>query len=87
MMRRGVRLLPVLLIGCATASPGDSPEAVCRRQAYDDPAVKNLMIVNTTAAGPQTTFDLNLALREATQNCLRQKGVAVRGGVEPVRPH
>jgi hypothetical protein len=76
------------LAGCAASGPGDSPEAVCRRQAYDDPAVKHLTVENlgSSSADPDAQFEYYKALRDATQTCLRQKGIQVRGGVEPVRP-
>jgi len=84
MTRPGIWLLPLLLVGCASQSSGDSPDAVCQRQAYDDPKVKHLMMPASVPTVDHD-FDLTLALREATQKCLVQKGVAVRGGVEPVR--
>jgi hypothetical protein len=78
----------LILTGCASSGPGDAPEAVCRRQAYDDPTVKHLTIENlgASAADPGADFEYNKAVRDAIQVCLRQKGVQVRGGVEPVRP-
>jgi len=89
MRRRSVWLLLVILAGCASGRGGGSPEAVCRRQAYDDPAVKHLTIegLGEPAANPQTQFNYEMALRAATDACLRRKGIQVRGGVEPVRPY
>jgi hypothetical protein len=83
-----VWLMLFTLAGCAASRPGDSPEAVCRRQAYDDPAVKRLTIENlgSSSADADAQFEYDKALRDATQTCLRQKGIQVRGGVEPVRP-
>jgi hypothetical protein len=81
--------LLVLLAGCGLGrSSGDSPEAVCRRQAYDDPEVKHQIIegMGISAANPDSQFAYRMALRKATDRCLRQRGVQVRGGVEPVRP-
>jgi hypothetical protein len=89
MMRRCVWLLLLALAACGSfGTAGDSPEAVCRRQAYDDPTVKRLGIENLGASAPDPglDFDYNLAMRKATDTCLRQKGITVRGGVEPVRP-
>lgn len=81
-------LLLLVLAGCGPNSPNDSPEAACRRQAYDDPTVKHLTIerAEQSSLGAQAQFDYNKALRDATDACLRQKGIQVRGGVEPVRP-
>ena len=90
MRRHGAWLLLVVLAGCTWGEPsGNSPEAVCRRQAYDDPTVKQLVIegMGATGATPQSQFDYEKALHDATDACLRRKGVAVRGGVEPVRPY
>lgn len=82
-------LLPYMLVGCASRAPDNSPEAVCRHQAYDDPTVKRLLLqsLGEAAANAQQQFDYDMALRNATNACLRQKGVQVRGGVEPVGPH
>ncbi len=77
-----------MLAGCTMSSPNDSPEAVCRHQAYDDPKVKNLTVkyLGSAAASPDAAFEYNKALHDATDACLRQKGIQVQGGVEPVRP-
>ena len=82
-------LLLCILAGCAPGNSGDSPEAVCRRQAYDDPKVKQLTVegMGQATANPQVQFDYRKALYDATNACLRQKGIQVRGGVEPVQPH
>jgi hypothetical protein len=82
-------LLLHMLVGCASSAPDNSPAAVCRRQAYDDPTVKRLLVqsLGESSANPQEQFDYNMALHNATDACLRQKGVQVRGGVEPVGPH
>jgi hypothetical protein len=90
MTRLGVWLLLLpLLTGCASSNQDNSPEAVCRRQAYDDPAVKGLLVrsLGENAANAQEQFDYEMDLRKATDACLRRKGVQVRGGVEPVGPH
>lgn len=89
MRQHDVWLVLFMLAGCAASAQGDSPEAACRRQAYDDPAVKRLTIQNlgSSSADPVAQFEYDKALREATQTCLRQKGIQVRGGVESVQPH
>jgi hypothetical protein len=88
MRLHGVWLALFVLAGCGSGSPSDGPDAVCRRQAYDDPAVKQLTVENLgpESANPDVQFEYNKALHDATNACLRQKGIQVRGGVEPVRP-
>jgi hypothetical protein len=88
MRQVGACLVLVMLAGCSSSGPADNPEAVCRRQAYDDPTVKSLTVKNLgiSMLAPDAEFDYSKALHDATQTCLRQKGVQVRGGVEPVRP-
>jgi hypothetical protein len=80
-------LLP-LVSGCASYPSGDSPQAVCQREALDDPAVKQLTIaqMNSGAMSGKARFDYTHALHDAYNNCLRRRGVVVRGGVEAVRP-
>jgi hypothetical protein len=77
-----------LLAGCGIwGSQDNSPEGQCRRQAYDDPTVKSLTVesLGQSADNPDSDYQYNVALRAATQKCLQQKGIATRGGVEPVR--
>jgi len=79
-----------LALGACGAHSGDnnSASATCQRRAYDDPTVKKLMIQNLSIAqiNPDQQFALTTALHNAYNACLRQKGINVRGGVEPVRP-
>jgi len=81
----------VSLAGCSSwfEPTGNSPQAECRRQAYDDPTVKQLIIrgLGQSGANPQSQFDYEKALNDATVACLKKKGIAVRGGVEQVRPY
>jgi hypothetical protein len=79
--------LGLLLAGCGWGSQDNSPEAQCRRQAYDDPTVKRLTLqsLEETSITPDSDYEYNKALRAATQACLQKKGVQVRGGVEPVQ--
>ncbi|HUB16848.1 MAG TPA: hypothetical protein VMB34_33245 [Acetobacteraceae bacterium] len=91
MRHPGVWLLSLLLLaGCTWGEPtGNSPQAQCRRDAYNDPKVKQLTIesMGQMGANPQNQFDYEKALHDATEACLRKQGVAVQGGVEPVRPY
>jgi hypothetical protein len=88
MRLRGVWLVLFVLAACGSGRSGDSPEAVCRRQANDDPGVKHFAVENLgpASANPDVQYDYDKALRDATNACLRQKGIQVRGGVEQVRP-
>jgi hypothetical protein len=76
-----------LLAACAGGGD-NSPEAVCRRQAYDDPAVRatRLQMMQVPSANLGLQGQLQYQLRQATMRCLQDKGLAVPGGVEPVRP-
>ena len=79
-------LLPLLLVGCTVG--GNTPEAECRREAYNDPSVKEIYgnsNGNYTQAGT-IQAQLKMAMRQATLKCLREKGLAPPGGVEPVQP-
>lgn len=81
-------LLPLLFVlaGCTGYPKGDSPQAECERQAYDDPSVKPLLISQGLPVTPDAAYTFKQALRAATDKCLRQRGIAVSGGVQPVRP-
>ena len=78
-------LATVLLAACAT---DDTPEAVCRRQADRDPAVHALAVqmLQNPAVAQTYAGELQYMRRQATLRCLQDKGLAVPGGVEPVRP-
>ena len=89
MRRYGVLALVLAVAGCGwfAGNGGNTPEAQCQRQAYDDPAVKKLTVQGLNQAGvdQDADFAYTKALHDATDRCLQQKGVQVRGGVEPVR--
>jgi len=90
-LRFACLLLP-LVSGCASFPSGNSPQAVCQRDALNDPAVKRITIeqmsgqMTSGLMSPKTNFDYNQAVRDAYNNCLLRHGVTVRGGVESVRP-
>jgi hypothetical protein len=88
MRRQAVLLLLITLAGCASGPQDNSPEAVCQRQAYDDPKVKALIVqrLGWTSTDPNLDFQTTNALHDATEKCLLSKGIATRGGVQPVRP-
>jgi hypothetical protein len=78
---RLVPLLAIALAACASGGSNSSPQAQCERQADEDPAVMAIFQQPWV-----DTYKLSFARREAVQQCLRQKGVALPGGVQPVRP-
>ncbi len=86
-MQLAAFLLPAaLLLGaCAT---DNSPTAVCRRQAEQDPKVKALEFssAHSMALAETDAGELAFLRREDTLRCLQDKGVISEGGVEPVRP-
>jgi hypothetical protein len=83
-------LLPAALLLAGCGGPADaSPQAQCQQQAYDDPTVQELMKLRvSTDSG---NFDLksryDVAVRQATLQCLSARGVLPAGGVAPVQPH
>jgi hypothetical protein len=81
-------LLPVLLAACSVGASGDSPQAQCERQAYNDPEVRQIIgnsAGNYMDGGPQRDQML-WAVRQGTQRCLQKKGLAPPGGVEALQP-
>ena len=81
---RALTALLVLLAGCAGRAPQDPQQAACAAQAEDAPAVKEL--VRKGLGNPNFAWSnerqLNDARSDATLACLRQRGLAPRGGVE-----
>jgi hypothetical protein len=77
-------LLAIMLAACAWG--GNSPQAQCERQADDDPAVVAIYSgTNGAYTQPWIQRDQLLAAkRQAVLRCMRQKGLAPPGGVEPV---
>jgi hypothetical protein len=93
MTRRAVPLLLVLaLAGCgpgtrslAYRAPTDTEVGECQRQADKDPVVQRLVLENMwTTADPVHDNALRRARINATNACLRARGVTLPGGVEPV---
>ncbi|MSP04034.1 MAG: hypothetical protein EXR05_02040 [Acetobacteraceae bacterium] len=79
--------LVLLLAGCGPA--GNTPDAICERDANDDPAVKFIIMrqAGTPALRSDDSGALALARANAKRACLRRLGMmpAGSGGVEPVR--
>lgn len=79
-------LLPVL--GACSALDPDSymTNAECRQKAYDDPAVQQRIARDAAShyspLGEETLADLK---QRAYVDCLRRRGLAPKGGVEPVK--
>jgi hypothetical protein len=78
--------LAALLGGCTVAATvGNSPQAQCQRQSYDDPAVHAAIQASN---GDYTVDDTTVRYlrQQALLRCLRQKGLAPPGGVQPLQP-
>lgn len=72
----------------ACASTDNSPQAECARQAEQDPTVQAIYHGEQgdyTRLGPARS-NLMWAKRQSITACLRAKGLAPPGGVEPIRP-
>ena len=86
-MKRAVLGVPLFLAGCTFFGAGNSPQAECAHEAEADPKVMDLTIQNMNQYAP-TAQDLQpeitVAKRQALLRCLRAKGLAPPGGVEPV---
>jgi hypothetical protein len=78
-----------MLLALAGCGPDEStPQGQCRREAFNDPAVKDLQM---RSLGGQSTAqellpDLKDAENRATQRCLSARGLAPKGGVELEKP-
>jgi hypothetical protein len=84
--RRFVCVLAVVLTACAS---GNTPQAECERQAAQDPKVQEIYSRTNgdyTMMGYLAHDDLIQAKRLAVLRCMREKGLAAPGGVEPVAP-
>jgi hypothetical protein len=80
-------MLGVTMTACGFGAPDNSPQAQCEQQAMNDPAVVEIYSRTNgayTRSGTENA-DLVAAKRQATLRCLRQKGLAPPGGVQPVR--
>ncbi|HEY8612454.1 MAG TPA: phosphoribosylamine--glycine ligase [Roseomonas sp.] len=95
------RALPALLMGpllalaaCAANDPlppaTNAAEAACRAEAQNTPAVKSAFQRLAPPANPtqrnRVMGEAAAAERAAYLRCMRAKGMAPPGGVEPVRP-
>lgn len=80
----GAALL-LLLAGCAR---DDTPESACEHQVYQDPVVKNLIIIGAGNQSFQRESEdvLAQAKQRARLACLRGRGVVRPGGVEMQHP-
>ena len=93
MIRPALLLLP-LLAACATNDPlprADNPtEAACRREARASPAVRagyeRLPPPENVTSFNRAKAEIAATERDAYLRCMRDKGLAPPGGVEPVRP-
>jgi hypothetical protein len=80
--------LPLLLARCAPTPDLSTPQGQCRAQAENSPEVSRL-IGETSGGSPaqqaMARRELPLARRSAYIACLQARGLAPKGGVEPVR--
>jgi hypothetical protein len=77
-------LLPVLA-ACSAAPPATTAQGRCEQQAYQDPAVKALLVKAPAWSGdPGWQEELRLARRKSVNDCLVAAGLAPPGGVQPV---
>ena len=93
-MTRALPLLALLALAACRANdplpaPATPAEAACRAEARADPAAKSgyerLEIGNETQRR-RVMGEIAAAERVAFLRCMRARGLAAPGGVEPVRP-
>lgn len=93
-MTRALPLLATLLAlaACRTNDPLPVPatpaEAACRAEARDDPAAKagyQRMEIGNETQRRRVMGEIAAAERVAFLRCMRARGLAAPGGVEPVR--
>ena len=85
-----LRFIPLLAVVLSACASGNTPDAECARQATQDPKVQEIYSRTNgdyTYAGYLAHDDLLQAKRLAVLRCMRAKGLAPPGGVEPVAPH
>lgn len=82
--RVGLVLL-ALLAGCTPPPPATTAQGQCEQQADQDPNVHALLVqAPVYSQDPIWQTKLTLARRKAVNACLTTKGLAPRGGVQPV---
>jgi hypothetical protein len=79
------RLLLVLLVLTSCGSTDNSPQAQCERQVNNDPKVTEIYTRSNGIYTQQKLNELAVLKRQAALQCLRLKGLAPPGGVEPVQ--
>lgn len=95
-MTRAALVLPLLLLGgCSWFGGSAHPEAetrpeylACRREAQASPEVRALAArgnVQNPLNEDRTSIERREAELKAYRDCLRRSGLAMPGGVEPVR--
>ena len=80
-------MMTLALASCS--GPNSSAEAECRRQATQDPAVREIYQRTNgfyTYSATRQQADLDEATRQAVIRCMREKGLIPPGGVQPVVP-
>jgi hypothetical protein len=82
-------LWPLALAACGPQPDPSTPQGQCALQAEQDPDVKAL---GAAYAGSMPAFKDDFARKweerkkQVTENCLRARGLAPRGGVQKVEP-
>lgn len=80
--------LPLLLARCAPPPDLSTPQGQCQAQGNNSPEVRRLF-AETSGGSTQQQVDARLQLpvarRDAYIACLQARGLAPKGGVEPVR--
>ncbi|MEJ0016901.1 MAG: hypothetical protein WDN25_10070 [Acetobacteraceae bacterium] len=89
MKLRAFALVALGLAACSAGAPPNSPQAQCEEQAENDPAVVAIYQRSNgtySYVGYQARDELLMAKKQAIVRCMRSKGLAPPGGVQPVQP-
>lgn len=87
-MRSVIALGALLLLAGCSGPDMSTPQGQCEAASNDDPTVKDIMIRRNSGNSVlfvQLRQDLADARSRAILRCLRLRGLAPQGGVEPVK--
>jgi len=94
-MKSVILIALLALAACGSSNPPVPGEAQCRAEALQQPNVK-AAITNSNTSSTNTLFNKGLqdpqeiarqTLQQATLDCMRRRGFATPGGVEPVKQY